>query len=98
MFEIISRTNDFSCFLKILGSTWNRTLGGRDFDNVLVKHFVQEFNEKYKLNIMSNKRAVMRLMQECEKLKKQMSANSLELPLNIECFMNDKDVSGRMKR
>lgn len=84
--------------LKILGSSWNRTLGGRDFDNVLVKHFVEEFNEKYKLNIMSNKRAVMRLMQECEKLKKQMSANSVELPLNIECFMEDKDVSGRMKR
>lgn len=84
--------------LKILGCTWNRTLGGRDFDNVLVKHFVQEFNEKYKLNIMSNKRAVMRLMQECEKLKKQMSANSVDLPLNIECFMEDKDVTGRMKR
>ncbi|GFU18228.1 heat shock 70 kDa protein 4L [Nephila pilipes] len=84
--------------LKILGSTWNRNLGGRDFDNVLVRHFVKEFNEKYKLDILSNNRAVIRLLQECEKLKKQMSANSLELPLNIECFMNDKDVSGRMKR
>ncbi|XP_035229331.1 97 kDa heat shock protein-like, partial [Stegodyphus dumicola] len=84
--------------LKILGSTWNRTLGGRDFDNVLVKHFVNDFNDRYNLDIMTNKRAVMRLMQECEKLKKQMSANSLELPINIECFMDDKDVSGRMKR
>lgn len=27
-----------------------------------------------------------------------MSANSQEIPLNIECFMEDKDVSGRMKR
>nr|CAH7724320.1 unnamed protein product [Callosobruchus chinensis] len=27
-----------------------------------------------------------------------MSANSTTLPLNIECFMNDKDVSGEMKR
>ncbi|GFQ93043.1 heat shock protein 105 kDa [Trichonephila clavata] len=84
--------------LKVLGSTWNRNLGGRDFDNVLVRHFVEEFNEKYKLDIFSNSRAVIRLLQECEKLKKQMSANSLEMPLNIECFMNDKDVSGRMKR
>lgn len=37
-------------------------------------------------------------MAEAEKLKKQMSANSTTLPLNIECFMNDKDVSGEMKR
>lgn len=84
--------------LKILGSTWNRNLGGRDFDNVLVRHFVEDFNKRYKLDIMSNKRAVVRLLQECEKLKKQMSANSLDMPLNIECFMEDKDVSGRMKR
>ncbi|GIY22192.1 heat shock 70 kDa protein 4L [Caerostris darwini] len=84
--------------LKILGSTWNRSLGGRDFDNVLVRHFVEDFNQRYKLDIFSNKRAVIRLMQECEKLKKQMSANSLDLPINIECFMEDKDVTGKMKR
>lgn len=40
----------------------------------------------------------MRLTTEVEKLKKQMSANSTTLPLNVECFMNDKDVSGEMKR
>lgn len=27
-----------------------------------------------------------------------MSANSTTLPLNIECFMDDKDVHGEMKR
>lgn len=27
-----------------------------------------------------------------------MSANSTTLPLNIECFMEDKDVHGEMKR
>lgn len=38
-------------------------------------------------------------MQECEKkLKKLMSSNTTEIPLNIECFMEDTDVSGRMKR
>lgn len=40
----------------------------------------------------------MRLLAEAEKLKKQMSANSTMLPLNIECFMNDKDVTGEMRR
>lgn len=43
-------------------------------------------------------RAFIRLLAEVEKLKKQMSANSTMLPLNIECFMEDKDVHAQMKR
>lgn len=43
-------------------------------------------------------RAFLRLMQEVEKLKKQMSANSTKLPINIECFMEERDVSSEMQR
>jgi heat shock protein 110kDa len=43
-------------------------------------------------------RAYQRLLQEVEKLKKQMSANSTRLPLNIECFMEERDVSGDLQR
>lgn len=46
----------------------------------------------------SKPRALVRLYQECEKLKKLMSANSSDLPLNIECFMNDIDVSSKLNR
>ena len=50
------------------------------------------------MDAYSNTRARLRLRAECEKLKKLMSSNSSAIPLNIECFMNDVDVSGRMKR
>jgi hypothetical protein len=73
-------------------------LGGKDFDEELVKHFCEEFAKKYKLDVRSKPRALVRLYQECEKLKRLMSANSSDLPLNIECFMNDIDVSGKMNR
>lgn len=43
-------------------------------------------------------RAFLRLLQEVEKIKKQMSANSTKLPLNIECFIDEKDVTGEMQR
>ncbi len=36
--------------------------------------------------------------QEAEKLKKQMSSYSQALPLNIECFMEEKDVSTKLSR
>ncbi|KAK1883285.1 Heat shock 70 kDa protein 4 [Dissostichus eleginoides] len=71
--------------LKILATAFDPELGGKNFDNILVNHFCEEFGKKYKLD-------------ECEKLKRLMSANSSDLPLNIECFMNDIDVSGKLNR
>ncbi|KAM4620989.1 heat shock 70 kDa protein 4a isoform 1-T1 [Polymixia lowei] len=84
--------------LKILATASEAELGGKDFDEVLVNHFCEEFGKKYKLDVRSKPRALVRLYQECEKLKKLMSANSSDLPLNIECFMNDIDVSGKLNR
>lgn len=85
-------------FPKVLATAFDTTLGGRKFDEVLVNHFCEEFGKKYKLDIKSKIRALLRLSQECEKLKKLMSANASDLPLSIECFMNDVDVSGTMNR
>ncbi|KAI4897313.1 hypothetical protein NFI96_034022 [Prochilodus magdalenae] len=84
--------------LKVLATAFDPQLGGKDFDEVLVNHFCEEFGKKYKLDVKSKPRALVRLYQECEKLKKLMSANSSDLPLNIECFMNDIDVSGKLNR
>uniref|UniRef100_A0A669QLE7 Heat shock 70 kDa protein 4L n=1 Tax=Phasianus colchicus TaxID=9054 RepID=A0A669QLE7_PHACC len=84
--------------LKVLAATFDPFLGGRNFDEALVDYFSEEFRTKYKLNVKENPRALLRLYQECEKLKKLMSANASDLPLNIECFMNDLDVSSKMNR
>lgn len=86
------------CVSQILSTACDPELGGKDFDEVLVKHFCEEFGKKYKLDVKTKPRALVRLYQECEKLKKLMSANSSDLPLNIECFMNDIDVSGKLNR
>lgn len=73
-------------------------LGGRHFDEKIFNVFKAEFMKKYKLNVDERAKAVIRLKTECEKMKKTMSANSTPIPLNIECFMNDIDVSGKMDR
>jgi len=83
--------------LSILSTAYDRHLGGRDFDKALVDYFVTHFNEKYKLDIRSNPKALHRLYAGVEKLKKIMSAN-LQAPLNIESIMNDVDVSAMLKR
>lgn len=84
--------------LKMLACVGDHSLGGRVVDEKLADHFSAEFKTKYKVDAKGNKRAYIRLLQEVEKLKKQMSANSTVLPLNIECFMDEKDVAGKMKR
>ncbi|XP_022981397.1 heat shock 70 kDa protein 16-like [Cucurbita maxima] len=83
--------------MRIMSHTYDRDLGGRDFDEVLFSHFVAEFKKNYDIDVNSNVKASTRLRAACEKLKKVLSAN-LEAPLNIECLMDEKDVKGFIKR
>lgn len=83
--------------MKMISHAFDTSLGGRDFDEVLFRHFAEKFKEQYKIDVYSNARACNRLRAACEKLKKVLSAN-LEAPLNIECLMEEKDVSGFIKR
>uniref|UniRef100_A0ACD5TQN1 Uncharacterized protein n=1 Tax=Avena sativa TaxID=4498 RepID=A0ACD5TQN1_AVESA len=83
--------------LKMLSHAYDRSLGGRDFDEALFKHFAAKFKEEYKIDVYQNARACIRLRVACEKLKKMLSAN-LEAPMNIECLMDEKDVRGFIKR
>merc|ERR1712070_1268035 len=49
-------------------------LGGEDFDNRLVNHFVQEFKRKNKKDLTSNKRSLRRLRTACERAKRTLSS------------------------
>ncbi|KAK2387239.1 heat shock protein 70 (Hsp 70) family protein [Trifolium repens] len=83
--------------MKILSHAFDRSLGGRDFDEVLFTHFAEKFKEQYSIDVFSNAKACIRLRAACEKLKKVLSANP-EAPLNIECLMDEKDVKGFITR
>merc|ERR1712227_411969 len=51
-------------------------LGGEDFDNRLVDHFIKEFQRKHKKDMSQNKRAVRRLRTACERAKRTLSASA----------------------
>ncbi|KAK0417954.1 hypothetical protein QR680_013296 [Steinernema hermaphroditum] len=84
--------------LTMLGATYDLSVGGLHFDALIRNYFREAFLEKYRIDAAKNPRAWLRLLDESERLKKQMSANSTPIPLNIECFMDDKDVTGQMQR
>jgi len=83
--------------LTVKSTAYDRNLGGRDIDLALVNHFAEEFKTKYKIDVMSNPKAVFRLTAGCEKLKKILSANA-ESVLNVENIMNDVDASSFITR
>uniref|UniRef100_A0A0D9XT24 Uncharacterized protein n=1 Tax=Leersia perrieri TaxID=77586 RepID=A0A0D9XT24_9ORYZ len=51
-------------------------LGGEDFDNRMVNHFVQEFKRKNKKDITGNPRALRRLRTACERAKRTLSSTA----------------------
>jgi heat shock protein 1/8 len=51
-------------------------LGGEDFDNRMVNHFVQEFKRKHKKELTTNKRALRRLRTACERAKRTLSSST----------------------
>lgn len=83
--------------LKMLASSWDQ-IGGRDFNVAMADYFAKEFKQRYKIEIENNSRQWLRLLGEVDKMKKQMSTNNTNLPLDIECFIDDMDVSSSMHR
>lgn len=83
--------------LQVKGFAFDHHFGGRNLDYALIQHFASEFKDKYKIDVLSNKKAIFRLAAAVEKLKKVLSANA-QAPLNVESLMNDIDASSSLTR
>lgn len=51
-------------------------LGGEDFDNCLVNHFIQEFKRKYKKTLSDNKTSLRPLRTACERAMRTLSSST----------------------
>ncbi|EFY96894.1 hypothetical protein MHUMG1_07924 [Metarhizium humberi] len=65
-------------------------LGGEDFDNRLVNHFVNEFKRKHKKDLTTNSRALRRLRSACERAKRALSSAS-QTSIEIDSLMENID-------
>jgi len=65
-------------------------LGGEDFDNRMVNHFMQEFKRKYKKDLSSNKRSLRRLRTACERAKRTLSS-STQASIEIDSLYDGVD-------
>merc|ERR1712036_121920 len=65
-------------------------LGGEDFDNRMVNHFVQEFKRKHRKDLTANKRSLRRLRTACERAKRTLSA-SAQAAIEIDSLFEGVD-------
>jgi L1 cell adhesion molecule like protein len=72
-------------------------LGGEDFDNRMVTHFVQEFKRKHKKDISGNPRALRRLRTACERAKRALSS-SAQSSIEIDSLFEGVDFFSSITR
>ncbi|XP_057436411.1 heat shock cognate 70 kDa protein-like [Lotus japonicus] len=72
-------------------------LGGEDFDNILVDHFVKEFKRKHKKDISGNPRALRRLRSVCEKAKRTLSFAS-DTIIEVDALFESTDLFSTITR
>nr|QBK87512.1 MAG: Hsp70 protein [Marseillevirus LCMAC201] len=82
---------------EVLATAGNTHLGGEDFDNRLVKHFIQEFRRKHKKDISGDTRATQRLRTLCERAKRTLSS-STQASIEIESLYKGIDFNTTITR
>lgn len=65
-------------------------LGGEDFDNRIVNHFLDEFKKESGIDLKSDNAAIQRLKDEAEKAKKELSSTA-EYEVNLPFITADAD-------
>ena len=82
---------------EVKSTNGNTHLGGEDFDNNLVKYFVDEFKRKNNKDISKNQKALRRLRTACEKAKRALSS-SAEATIEVDSLHEGIDFYSKISR
>ena len=75
-FDVSVLSIDEGSMFEVKSTAGDTHLGGEDFDNRMVNHFVSEFKRKYKKDISGNPRSLRRLRTACERAKRTLSSST----------------------
>ncbi|CAE6464300.1 unnamed protein product [Rhizoctonia solani] len=81
---------------EVLATTSDTHLGGGDFDNSIIEHFICEYKKKTGTDVTKNQRALSKL-KEVEKAKRTLSSQ-MSTKLEIESLENGNDFSETLTR
>ncbi|EWM30307.1 heat shock protein 70 [Nannochloropsis gaditana] len=80
--------------LIVKSAVYDRSLGGRDFDQQIVDFMAEQFVSKYKQDPREHPKALLKLQAAAEKAKKTLSpAGVSEASISVECVLEDTDLN-----
>lgn len=82
---------------EVMATNGDTHLGGEDFDQRVMAHFIKKFNRQHKTDVAKNKRAVAKLRREVEKAKRALSTQH-QVKIEIEAFHEGMDFSESLTR
>ncbi|CAM9772641.1 unnamed protein product [Scytosiphon promiscuus] len=83
--------------LTVKSAAFDSKLGGRDMDWAIAQHAAEEFKKKTGNDPRTKPKALLKLLEAGEKVKKQLSPVGVtDAPINIECLWEDLDYNGRL--
>lgn len=95
-FDVSLLTLDEGVF-EVVATNGDTHLGGQDFDERVMNHFIKVFKRKNKIDIRNNDRAIAKLRREVEKAKRALSSTT-QVRIEIENFADGKDFSETLTR
>jgi heat shock protein 5 len=95
-FDVSLLTIDNGVF-EVIATNGDTHLGGEDFDQRVMEHFVKVFKRKNDLDIRKDDRALAKLKREVEKAKRALSSVH-QTKVEIESVMNGVDFSETLTR
>merc|ERR1712057_127937 len=95
-FDVSLLTIDDGIF-EVKATAGDTHLGGEDFDNRMVNHFVQECKRKHKKDFTANPRAMRRLRTACERAKRNLSS-SANASIEIDSLFEGVDFYSSITR
>uniref|UniRef100_A0A6B2E5Y3 Putative chaperone protein dnak n=1 Tax=Phlebotomus kandelakii TaxID=1109342 RepID=A0A6B2E5Y3_9DIPT len=96
-FDVSILTIDEGSLFEVKATAGDTHLGGEDFDNRLVNHFIEEFKRKFKKDLTSNPRSLRRLRTACERAKRTLSS-STEANIEIDALLEGIDFYTKISR
>lgn len=96
-FDVSILSIDEGSLFEVKSTAGDTHLGGEDFDNRLVNHFVEEFKRKHHKDVSGNIRALRRLRTACERAKRTLSS-STEASLEIDALHEGVDFYSKITR
>ncbi|KAF2903837.1 hypothetical protein ILUMI_02335 [Ignelater luminosus] len=96
-FDVSILTIDEGSLFEVRATAGDTHLGGEDFDNRLVNHFVEEFKRKFKKDIRGNTRAIRRLRTAAERAKRTLSSGT-EASIEIDALFDGIDFYTKISR